>query len=79
MSKAENTNDTWQAALKYAEMLNGDINEDKFYAFLEGGRNYRNLVNSDSFPLVNNCVKCGDREGKGKTKQCDTCLMDGIV
>jgi len=28
---------------------------------------------------VRNCVKCGEREGKGKTKQCDTCLMDGII
>ena len=28
---------------------------------------------------VSNCVKCGKLEGKGKTKQCDTCLMDGVM
>ena len=40
----------------------------------------KNLVNNyDIIPHVSNCVKCGEREGKGKTKQCDTCLMDGIV
>ena len=35
--------------------------------------------NNESLHLVRDCVKCGEREGKGKTKQCDTCLMDGIV
>lgn len=25
------------------------------------------------------CSKCGKKEGKGKTNQCDTCLMNGII
>mgnify|MGYP003625384079 CR=1 FL=1 len=30
------------------------------------------------FPVIK-CVKCKKNEGKGKTKQCDSCLMDGII
>ena len=28
---------------------------------------------------VSKCCKCGENEGKGKTNQCDSCLMDGIM
>lgn len=29
--------------------------------------------------IVSKCCKCGKNEGKGKTNQCDNCLMDGIM
>tara|TARA_R110000787_G_scaffold169819_1_gene282506 strand:+ start:871 stop:1155 length:285 start_codon:yes stop_codon:yes gene_type:complete len=28
---------------------------------------------------VSKCCKCGKNEAKGKTNQCDSCLLDGII
>jgi hypothetical protein len=28
---------------------------------------------------VSKCCKCGKNKAKGKTNQCDSCLLDGII
>jgi len=35
--------------------------------------------NNEVLDPVSKCCRCGKNEGKGKTNQCDSCLMDGIM
>ena len=55
------------------------LTKGKVSGFVEKAQKRRELKNNVVSDDVSKCCKCGKNEAKGKTNQCDSCLLDGII
>ena len=54
-------------------------NSNKIAAFVTEFMVSKELKSDCVLDNVSKCCKCGKNEAKGKTNQCDSCLLDGII